>query len=158
MIILNSNPIPVRIERNIAQFCFAKSNIEIAVFVVDRGRKAESQLPSECVQAKHGKPCLSFTSNPHNLLYGVVQDMTSSTHKHGNLKLHCYSSFGLQCPLKMASLPLWKAYMRSAPSHSSLAKAAPERVPTLVWLNADRSQPRRVKRRPHPFSTPLSFR
>ena len=32
-----------------------------------QSKKSKVQLPSECVQAKHGEPCLSFTSNPHSL-------------------------------------------------------------------------------------------
>ena len=37
-------------------------------------------------------------------------------------------------------------------------KVALETVPMLVWLDTDRSRPRRGKCRPLPFSTPLSFK
>ena len=53
---------------------------------------------------------------------------------------------------------LRKACTRSAPSLSSLPKAAIETVPIFAWLNTDRSRPCRVECRPLPFSTPLSFR
>ena len=53
---------------------------------------------------------------------------------------------------------LGKAHTRSAPSLSSLPKAALETVPIFVWLNTDRSRPWRVECRLLPFSTPLSFR
>ena len=53
---------------------------------------------------------------------------------------------------------LGKADRRCAPSLSSLPKVALETVPIFVWLNTDRSRPRRVECRPLPFSTPLSFR
>ena len=33
-----------------------------------------------------------------------------------------------------------------------------ETVPPLVWLNTDCVQPWRMEHRPHPFSTPLSYR
>ena len=53
---------------------------------------------------------------------------------------------------------LGKAHTRSTPSLSSLPKVALEIVPLFVWLNKDRSRPRRVECRPQFFSTPLSFR
>ena len=46
----------------------------------------------------------------------------------------------------------------SAPSLSNLPKVAPETVPMFVWLNTDRSRPRRVEYRPLPFSTSLSLK
>ena len=76
--ILNSNPVPVT-KQNIDQFCFANPNkINIGISYCRQRKKSKVQLPPECVQVKHGEPCLSFTSNPHSLWYGVVQDM-----KHG---------------------------------------------------------------------------
>ena len=53
---------------------------------------------------------------------------------------------------------LGNAHTRSIPPLSSLPKVALETVPMFVWLNTDCSQPQRVECRPHPFSTPLSFR
>ena len=53
---------------------------------------------------------------------------------------------------------LGKAHARSAPSLSNLATIALETVPMLVWLNSNCSRPQRVKRRPLPFSGPLSFK
>ena len=76
--IVNSNPIPVRIEQNITQFCFAKSNIKIEFLIVDRGRKARSNFLQNVFKQKNSQPCLAFTSNPHSLWYGVVQDMKHS--------------------------------------------------------------------------------
>ena len=51
-----------------------------------------------------------------------------------------------------------KGYTRSVPFLCGLPKVALETVPMFVWLNTDRSRPRRVECRPLPFSTPLSFR
>ena len=48
--------------------------------------------------------------------------------------------------------------MCSAPSLGSLSKVVLETVPVCVWLNTDRSWPRRLECRLLPFSTPLSFR
>ena len=53
---------------------------------------------------------------------------------------------------------LGKAHTHSTPSLSSIRKAALETVPTLVWLNIERSRPWRVECRPLPFSTPLTLR
>ena len=79
---LNSNPhILNTIEHNIAEpFGFASSNINRRFSFVDR-KKSKVQLPhlqtssDGVVQDMHGEPCLSFTSDPHSLWYGVVQDM-----------------------------------------------------------------------------------
>ena len=53
---------------------------------------------------------------------------------------------------------LGKAHTRSDPPLCSLTNVALETVPMFVWLNTDRSRPRRVQCRPLPFSTPLSLR
>ena len=53
---------------------------------------------------------------------------------------------------------LGKAHTRFAPPLSSLPQVAPVTVPMFVWLNTDRSRPRRVECWPLPFSTPLSSR
>ena len=42
--ILNSNPIPVRIEQNVAKFCFVNSNVYKKILIVDKGRKAKSNF------------------------------------------------------------------------------------------------------------------
>ena len=63
VVISNSSAIPVRIEQNIAKVCFGSSYIK-SILIVDRGRKTKSKFLLECVQAKHGEPCLSVTSNP----------------------------------------------------------------------------------------------
>ena len=65
----------LRTEWNIAKFCFAKSNIKKSSCCCRQRKKSKVQLPSECVQAKHGEPCLFSTFKPHSLWFGVVQDM-----------------------------------------------------------------------------------
>ena len=68
--ILSSNPIPIRTERNLVQFCFNNSNIKGSSYC-KQSLKSKIKLSSQRVQAKHGEICLYFTSNQHSLC-GVV--------------------------------------------------------------------------------------
>ena len=52
---------------------------------------------------------------------------------------------------------LRKAHMRSSSSFSRLPKVALEKGAMLVWLNTDRSRPRRAQCRPLPISLHSSF-
>ena len=63
-------------------------------------------------------------------------------------------SFSLRWHLNAREVP----YALHVPPLSRLRKAALETVPKLVWLNTDRSRPRKVECRPLSFSTPLSSR
>ena len=69
-----------------------------------------------------------------------------------------FSSLSVSVSAQDGIVAFEKAHMRSATSLSSLPKVALETVPIFVWLNTDRSRPRRVECRPLPFSTPFSFR
>ena len=80
---------------------------------------------------------------------GVMADMSASLAKF---------QFSVSVSAQDGIVVLGKAHTRSAPSLSSLPKVALETVPIFVWLNTDRSRPRRVECRPLPFSTPISFR
>ena len=70
---------------------------------------------------------------------------------------HIILQFSISDSAQDGIVALGKAHTRSAPYISSLPKVALETVPIFVWLDIDRSRPRRVECRPLPFFTPLSF-
>ena len=82
------------------------------------------------------------------------KSQTKRKHKQANKSVSVSVSVSAQDGI----VALGKARTRSAPSLSSLPKAALETVPIFAWLNTDRSRPWKVECRPLPFSTPLSFR
>ena len=111
---------------------------------------------------------LSYTLASRSSHFEVItiQDDTA-----GSIRIYSVSGILVKYPIMIVSVSvsvsvsaqdgivaLGKAHTRSAPSLSSLPKVALETVPIFVWLNTDRSRPWRVKCRPLPFSTPLSFR